>query len=177
MERYVGVNFDKSRWFVGGNVGTSRRVSVGGFYGGGDQIRYVVDPFLPFLGRGGNGSLSLTFRPVARFQSQIDVNTSDLIDPRDNSTVFDVKIYRGQTTYQFTDRLLARNIFEYNSLNGTWAVNLLATYRLNAGTVFFVGYDDHYQQGSKISATVFPGSAYQRTNRAFFTKLQYLFRY
>ena len=96
---------------------------------------------------------------------------------RNNSAVFDVKIYRGQTTYQFTDRLLARNIFEYNSFNGTWAVNLLATYRLNAGTVFFVGYDDHYQQGNKFSGTVFPTGAYQRTNRAFFTKLQYLFRY
>jgi hypothetical protein len=173
MERYGGINFDKARWFVGGNIGTSRRVSVGGFYGDGDQVRYIDQPF---LGHGSNGSLSLTFRPVSRFQSQIDVTTSDMIDPRDNSTVFDVKIYRGQTTYQFTDRLLARNILEYNTLDGTWAVNLLATYRLNAGTVFYVGYDDHFQQGNKIGVTLFPSSAYQRTNRAFFTKLQYLFR-
>ena len=88
-----------------------------------------------------------------------------------------MKIYRAQTTYQFTERLLARNITEYNSLNRTKSFNALVTYRINAGTVFFVGYDDHLQQGDKISATLFPSTTYQRTNRAFFTKLQYLFRY
>lgn len=174
MERYGGVDFQKSRWFVGGGINTSRRISLTGSYGGGDQIRYETDPF---LGRGANANLTLTLRPFSRLQSQVDVITSDLMDPRNNTEVFKAKIYRGQTTYQFTDRLLARNISEYNSLNRTWAVNLLATYRLNAGTVFFVGYDDHYQQGDKISATVFPDAGYRRTNRAFFTKLQYLFRY
>jgi len=115
--------------------------------------------------------------PFSRLQSQIDVLTSNLRDPRDNTQVFDVKIYRGLTTYQFTERLLARNITEYNSLNRTKTVNLLLTYRINAGTVFFAGYDDHHRQGDQISADVFPTTAYTRTNRAFFTKLQYLFRY
>ena len=131
----------------------------------------------PFLGNGANASLFLTLRPVSRLQSQVDIITSNLTDPRDHTLVFDAKIYRALTTYQFTERLLARNISEFNSLSKTWAINLLATYRLNAGTVFFVGYDDHYQQGDQISATLFPDSTYRRTNRSFFTKLQYLFRY
>jgi hypothetical protein len=180
MERYLGVPFDKSRWFVGGGINASRRISVSGFYSGGDQVRYVTDPF---LGNGGNTSLTLTLRPVSRLQSQVDLITSNLMDPRNNTLVFDAKIYRGLTTYQFTERLLARNITEFNSLNGTWAVNVLASYRLNAGTVFFVGYDDHYQQGNRIQqgdlvgSSLFPDAAYRRTNQAFFTKLQYLFRY
>ena len=52
-----------------------------------------------------------------------------------------------------------------------------ASYRVNAGTVFFVGYDDHYRQGNQIDERLFPTSAMLRTNRAVFTKLQYLFRY
>jgi hypothetical protein len=175
MERYGGINFTKTRAFFGGSINTSRRISVGGFFSGGHQIRYIKEA--PFLGRGGNANLFLTLRPFSRLQSQIDVLTSDLQDLRDNTTVFDVKIYRTLTTYQFTDRLLARNISEYNSLNRTTTFNLLLTYRINAGTVFFVGYDDHHQQGDRISSEIFPYTTYRRTNRAFFTKLQYLFRY
>lgn len=70
-----------------------------------------------------------------------------------------------------------RNISEYNTFDRTLAANFLFTYRVNAGTVFYVGYDDHYQQGAKIDSLFFTGTEYQRTNRAIFTKLQYLFRY
>ena len=62
------------------------------------------------------------------------------------------------------------------------------SYRVNAGTVFYIGYDDRYQQGSLILGDdldgdgiqdyLFPSvTTLQRTNRAFFTKFQYLFRY
>jgi hypothetical protein len=110
-------------------------------------------------------------------QSQVDISTSRFVDPRDFSEVFNVKIYRAFTTYQFTDRLLARNITEFNTFNGTVSMNFLATYRVNSGTVFFVGYDDRYRQGDKFDTLVYPDGNYRRTNRAIFTKLQYLFRY
>ena len=130
----------------------------------------------------------MTLRPVSRFQSQINVNTSRLIDPRAaDELVFDVKIFRALTTYQFTDRLLFRNIAEYNTLQRTVGLNILATYRVNSGTVFYVGYDDHYQQGDLLygdrDGDGIPDQLYpddltlRQTNRAFFTKLQYLFRY
>jgi hypothetical protein len=174
MERYRDVDFRQSRAAIGGGVNTSRRIWVGAFINVGDQIRYIVDPF---LGRGTNFSTFVTLRPIPRVQSQIDVSSSRLVDPRDRSEVFDVKIYRALTTYQFTDRLTARNITEFNSFNKTLAVNVLATYRVNSGTVFYVGYDDHYRQGTQIDPVMFPAGRYERTNRAIFTKLQYLFRY
>jgi hypothetical protein len=47
--------------------------------------------------------------------------------------------------------------------------------------VFFVGYDDRYQQGDLIfddnEDPVFFTTDFERTNRAFFTKISYLFRY
>jgi hypothetical protein len=91
-------------------------------------------------------------------------------------TDFDVKILRALTTYQFTERLLIRNILETNTLNKTFGVNLLGTYRVNAGTVFFVGYDDRYREGTQINSRIFTTDEYQRTNRALFAKLQYLYR-
>ena len=79
-----------------------------------------------------------------------------------------------------------RNISEYHSFDQRLSLNLLLTYRINAGTVFYVGYDDRYQQGDLIERDVngdgiddryFPTTSMLRTNRALFTKLQYLFRY
>ena len=80
-------------------------------------------------------------------------------------------------TYQFTDRLLVRNINEYNTFDRTFGFNLLLTYRVNAGTVFYIGYDDRLEEGFRIDEEIFPTSNFERTRRAFFTKLQYLFRY
>ena len=62
---------------------------------------------------------------------------------------------------------------------------MLFTYRINAGTVFYIGYDDHYRQadelygdrdGDGFDERLFFTSDLRRTNRAIFTKLRYLFR-
>ena len=178
MERFGGINFDKIRYSLGGNINTSRLVSFGGSFNWGDQVRFSG---VPFLGKGSSGRLFVSLRPLARLQSYLNVNTSRLIDPLDQTEVFDVKIFRASTTYQFTDRLLIRNILEHNTFSGTLGVNLLATYRVNSGTVFYIGYDDRYRQGDLIfdddGESLFFATDLERTNRAFFTKISYLFRY
>ena len=185
MERFGGVNFFKTRfryWWVNS---ASRRISYGFGSRGGDQIYY--DEERPYLGRdfGWNGFLNLRF--VSRWQTRINVDTNRFVDVTSgDALVFDVNIFRSLTTYQFTDRLVFRNISEYNSFDQRLSLNLLLTYRINSGTVFYVGYDDRYQQGDLIQRDVngdgiddryFPTTSMLRTNRAFFTKLQYLFRY
>ena len=178
MERFGGINFDKIRYSLGGNVNTSRLVSFGGSFNWGDQVRFSGTPF---LGNGSSGRLFMSLRPFTRLQSFVNVNTSRLIDPFDQTAVFDVKIFRASTTYQFTDRLLLRNILEHNTFSGTLGVNLLATYRVNSGTVFYIGYDDRYKQGDLIfdddDEPLYFTTDFERTNRAFFTKISYLFRY
>jgi len=65
-------------------------------------------------------------------------------------------------------------------------LNVLFTYRVNAGTVFYGGYDDHYQQadrlgndldGDGIDDPFLLTQDFRRTNRAIFMKVQYLFRF
>ena len=174
LERFGGIDFFKTIYSLGGGVNTSRRVEVGGSFNWGDQIEFSDNPF---LGDGSRGTAFINLRPYSRLRSNINIEMSRLTDPRVNEEVFDVKIFRALTTYQFSERLLLRNIMEYNTFDKTLAANVLFTYRVNAGTVFFVGYDDHYQQGNRIDDTPFSTTALQRTNRAFFTKLRVLFRY
>jgi hypothetical protein len=174
LERYRDIDFWKWRYTSTFSVAASRRISVSGDLAWGDQIRYVANPF---LGEGTTMILAANVRPFSRLQMQVDANLSRLVDPRSNRQVFDVRVMRALTTYQFTDRLLVRNIMEYNTSTRAVAANLLLTYRVNSGTVFFVGYDGHYQQGDLIDARRYPSGAFQQTNRAFFTKFSYLFRY
>ena len=81
---------------------------------------------------------------------------------------------------------VSRNIAEYNSFDRKINLNVLFTYRVNAGTVFYIGYDDRYQQADRIERDTngdglddrfFFSTDLRRTNPAIFTKLQYLFRY
>jgi len=174
MERFLDIPFRKWRRQLFASVNTSRRVTVGGGLFWGDQVSFTDEPF---LGDGLTGRMFVTVLPFARLQSSVNVNFSRLTDPRTNERVFDVKIYRSQTSYQFTERTLLRSILEYNTFDRTFDANLLVAYRVNSGTVFYVGYDDHYQQGERIPGGFYPGSQFERTNRAFFTKFSYLLRY
>ena len=184
MERYGGLNFDKTSYRFGGSTYTLQTVSFSGYFTYGDQVNYSASPF---LGTGSTGSIRTTLRPFSRLQSEVSARTSNLIDPFSDSEVFDVKIYRAQSTYQFTDRFLFRNIMQFDTFSRKLGANVLFTYRVNSGTVFFIGYDDRYQQGDLILDTNndplydrnprFFTTDLVRTNRAFFTKISYLFRY
>ena len=181
MERYNGFDFWKTRYRLNGEFNASRRFGIFAGLDKGDEIRFVENPF---LGRGLNWDATFVLRPLPRLQSAISIDRSGFVDPRASLEIFDAKVMRVATTFQFTDRLLVRNIMEYNPtreleyLTGdrTLGANLLITYRVNAGTVFYLGYDDQYRQGNRIEDELFSTRQLKRTNRAVFTKLQYLFR-
>ena len=173
MERYRDVDFEKARMSFSGAVNANRRILFTGSVNRGDEIRFVVNPF---LGRTTVYSATATLRPLSRLQSEVRLDTTEFTDTRTNAQVFDVKIVRVYTTYQFSPRLQLRNIIQRNTFNKTLDANVLMTYRVNSGTAIYLGYDDHYAQSSAFNAAVFPGEQFQRTNRAIFTKVQYLFR-
>ena len=180
LERFGGVDFWKWNYSTTFNVNTSRLVSVEGNLDWGDGIFFSENPF---LGRSTGGRILSSVRPFSRLQADVSVDFSHLQDRLTGTAVFDVKIFRAFTTYQFTERLLLRNIMEYNTFDKTLDANILFTYRVNSGTVLFVGYDDHYQQGDFIdfgealTERFLVTNRLERTNRAFFTKFSYLFRY
>ena len=185
MERFGGIDFFKTRYRFFAAVSKIRRFSFGLGGNSGDQIFF--DEEHPYLGHDTGWSGFLNLRLFPRLESRINVDTNRFVDVRnDDLLVFDVNIFRTLTTYQFTDRFLLRNISEYNSFDQRLSLNFLLTYRINAGTAFYFGYDDRYQQADRIARDLdgagiddrfFQSTALRRTNRAFFTKLQYLFRY
>jgi len=181
MERWSDIEFEKTSYSFGGRVNTSRRYNFGGNISFGDEIYYAGD----ILGRHFGWSVNGSVRPTDAWQTGLNFNSSRLTDPTSDGEIFDVQIIRANTTYQITDRLGVRNITEFNTEDETFDLNVLFNYRVNAGTVFYLGYDDHYQQGDRIfgdtngdgfEEQLYYTGALRRTNRAIFAKLQYLFR-
>ena len=177
MERYRDIPYHKTNWSVSGNVNTSQKVLFSANFSSGDEILFNVPN--PFLGRLMDYGITATFRPFSRLQSVLKLDGNRFRDPVNHAQEFHVRIMRSTTTYQFTPRLLVRNITELNGglgSNHTLFENILVTYRVNSGTVFYVGYDDRYKEGNAVNPQLFSDPTYRRTNRAIFTKLQYLFR-
>ncbi len=189
LERFGGIDFDKRRYFMFGNVNTSQVLTFGGGFNWGGEVFF--DFSNPFLGRESGFRTFIDFRSSPRIASNINITTSRFTDPlgmfipgvhsgerKANGGIFNVNIFRSLNTYQFTERLLFRNITEFNTFNETVGLNFLVTYRVNSGTAFYIGYDDHYQQLEAFDAQVNATErGYRQTNRAVFTKIQYLFRY
>ena len=173
LERFNEVDFQKTGYGFFG-VLSGRLLSIYGGYNWGDGILYSDNPY---VGSSKQANFNFRLQPTTRLRTDFTMITSDFVDPAGGAEVFDVKIFRSRTSYQFTDRLFLRHIAEHDTQATTLGNNLLVTYRINAGTVVFVGYDDRFQDGNRIDDALFPSRMLRRTNRAFFGKLSYLFRY
>ena len=173
LERFREIDFKKTTYGVFGCFYCGRTLSFYGGFNGGDGILFSDTPY---VGRNTVGSLNISLRPHARMRVELNNIFSQFVNRIENSEVFDVKIFRTRTTFQLSRRFLLRHIAEHNTQVVSVGNNLLLTYRINAGTVIFLGYDDRYQRGTRIDNTLFPFTRLQRTNRAVFTKVSYLFR-
>ena len=174
LERFQEVDFKKTGYGFFSGI-SSRVFSLFGGYNWGHGILY--DEVNPYRGQSISGNVNFRVQPTSRLRTELRTVFSSFVDPLGGAEIYDVKILRGRTTYQFTDRLLLRHILEHNTWDLTLGNNVLMTYRINAGTVLFLGYDDRFRDGMKIDSVLFPMMAFQRTNRAFFGKVSYLFRY
>jgi hypothetical protein len=173
MERFEGIDFFMTTGSVQGEVDYSRNFSVEAEGQWGDGLYYSD---APFVGRSFEGSVELGLRPTPRLETSLTLDVSRLTDPRTGIEVVDQRIYRARTTYQFSDRLLLRNILEYDTGVDRFGSNLLLTYRINAGTVVFAGYDDQFERVVASNGRAVMANGLQRANRSVFLKLSYLFR-
>ena len=183
MERYREIDFRKRSFSIRSNVNSNRRYSFGGGVTVGTAIYFAG----PFLGDEIRWNVNGTVRPFDRLNSSMRFQRVRFTDPnRGGLEVFEIDIFRATTNLQITDRLGLRNIAEVNSQSKTFDFNLLFNYRVNAGTVIYAGYDDHFMQGDLIEGDrdgdgieeqLYFTTGKKRTNRAFFVKFQYLLRY
>lgn len=171
-ERFRGVMFNNlHRGTISFSSNTWDAFSFGGRFEYGRDINRTA---APTLGLGYNVSAEITIKPTPRFRMTLDYNYSKLSEENGSETYYKGDIYRMNTRYNFTKKLFARLISEYNSFSDEFQVYPLVYYKANAFTKFYIGMTSYVTEFDHSSTGGFRG--YRQTSREFFVKFQYLIR-
>jgi len=177
---YLPVNDERFRghFFTGLHRTTvslrTKPLDVLSLYGSFEVGRNIHRTKNPELGHGYNISAQATIKPSARLELNLNYHYSTLSPLNDSKTFYSGDITRLKANYNFSRRLFARVITQYNSFNKRIQVYPLLYYKLNPFTKFYIGMTDYLNHFDPSTSNSFKG--YRQTNREFFVKIQYLFR-
>ena len=116
------------------------------------------------------------FKPIPRLIVSPVIEYARMVSRQDGSTFYEGHIWRTRFDYQFTRRLFARLILEYDNFDDCLAVEPLLTYRINPFTVFYLGSTAGYEYYDRNDYAGLNDSQWKLSERQFFAKFQYLFR-
>ncbi len=205
FERFNNTNFRRRDSGFGMHSEYFKAVTVDGGMGWGTRINYSPAAGVKaFLGHGNEAQLNLTFRPgskikldeiynLTRFRTDsnsfVGLATPPVSHP---ATVFVNHLLRSRLNYQYNQQLSLRLIVDYNSLlqnpllfnadrQKRITSDVLVTWLLHPGTAFYLGYTDSLENVALMTGT--PNTIIRTnlpsttTQRQFFAKLSYLFRF
>ena len=174
LERYGNIDFHKTGFGFFG-VMSARILSIYGGYNWGDGILYADDPY---LGRSTIGNVNFRFQPTSRLRTEFNMVSSDFVNPLDGAGIFHVKIFRTRTTYQFTPTGCSRATSPSTTRRRSrWATTSSSPTGSTPARWSSSATTTASSAAPRSTACCFPFTSLQRTNRAFFGKLSYLFRY
>lgn len=150
----------------------SERIQLGFNVNLGKSIARNVEE--PFLGNSRNFGANVTIRPTQRLVISPQFDYSDLKNPTTGESVFSGYIVRSRINYQFTGKLLARVIVQYNDFAESLEIDPLVTYRVNPFTVFHIGSTHRYDTFAGQNSG--DASVFAQSSRQIFFKAQYLIR-
>lgn len=182
-ESYSGMWFD-GMWAAG--VGFSARpsdvIAVGAELTYGDQIARSAR----MLGREIEFEPSVDLKLNSRLLIENSFQYARSIDRESDAGLYRQSVARSRVTYQFTRRLSARMIVQYeesrdwtdSSFSRNWAFDPLLTYRVNSFSVVYLGSTHYYDDlaANDEEAEWHDKSDWALTSRQFFLKIQYLFQ-
>jgi hypothetical protein len=175
-EAWAGREFDQVMYRLQASAQVWKWLYLSTQLRGGDGLYY--DTVNPFVGPSASQSLTVTVQPSARFSENLSVQRVTLDRPAGGGRVHDVRVVNSKTTYQFTSRLAARSIVQYDSSRKRVLSDFLASYEVKPGTVFYAGYGALFEQRDyRNNQWVNAEGDYLTTSRGLFIKASYLHRF
>jgi len=176
-EAWAGQRFRSGHPFGSfGNVQLFRWLNVGGNFHYGFGPYY--DPINPYLGKAITWDLNATWQPNRHFSESFDYNIEHFDRASTGVRVFDVRIVNSKSTYQFNKQFLIRLLEQFDSSNHRLLTDLLASYELLPGTVFYAGYGSNFEERAFQNGELVPNSGrYLTVSRGLFFKASYLHRF
>ncbi|HVY93745.1 MAG TPA: DUF5916 domain-containing protein [Bryobacteraceae bacterium] len=194
FERFNGINFRRVDHSFGGHSEYFKFLTLDGGYSWGTRINYSTPSGVTaFLGQGNEANANLTIRPSSRVKIDeiYDLTRLRTMGPHPEG-VFVNHLLRSRLNYQHNRQLSLRVIIDYNALLNNPALfdadkqkrvtgDILLTWLLNPGTAVYIGYTDTLENQALLNGI--PNTVIRTnlpsvtTQRQFFAKLSYLFRF
>lgn len=137
-----------------------------------DFGKYVNRADDPTLGEGYNISADAVVKPTSRLQFEFSYSYSTLSSVDGAEEYYSGDIMRLTSRYNFSRKLFARLITQYDSFREQVQFYPLVYYKANAFTKFYAGMTDYLDRYDETGGF----NGYRQTNRQFFVKFQYLIR-
>ena len=174
-EVYAGGRFDRNAIGVRTQTQLTKQFYLEGFYRRGGAIYY--DPDAPYQGYGNRAMLFLQYQPVEKLDFGLSYTYSDFYRRSGKQKVYDYGIIRSRNTYQVNKYLFLRAIFEYNTFRERLTVDTLASFTYIPGTVVHIGYGSAYERLGWNGFEYVESDRFLETQRGFFFKVSYLWRW
>ncbi|MBN1222693.1 MAG: carbohydrate binding family 9 domain-containing protein [Candidatus Aminicenantes bacterium] len=139
-----------------------------------NKIRYVENPY---QGYGSDASVAITLLPSENLHLDFSLIYSDFYRETDATKEYDYMIVRSRNVYQVNKYLFFRAIVEYNSFRKQVLTDFLASFTYIPGTVVHIGYGSLYEKIQWMEGEYRPANNYLESQRGFFFKASYLWRF
>jgi hypothetical protein len=165
FERYEGINFWRNNFRSWIRSEPLSWLSGGLNFSIGDSIYYDENPYLGYKYSYG---FNLTFKPITNLRLLYEYKNDTFYKTKGGELEYRVNVFTQRIGYQITRHLSLRLITDYNDYDKEIYNNILLSYQLNPGTVFYVGIDDNQAQDDS--------GIYRIEGRYVFVKFSYWWR-
>jgi len=179
-EVFAGKRFNRNRYGLSAKSQLFKQLALSVSFKKGNYVYYDYDA--PFQAKGKEMTLGLVFQPLDKLSTALDLTYADLFDSSETNAAKGNKLYkytilRNRTTVQFNKYLFIRAVVEYNSYWKRLNTDLLASFTYIPGTVLYIGYGSMYEKLRWDYRGYVPQEDFMQTQKRFFFKASYLFRF
>jgi hypothetical protein len=175
FEPWAGERFPRGMFRTWGNVQLYRWLKLDGRFESGQAVFY--DPTSPFAGHRRRVNGGFVLQPNGRFSQQVSFDQVTFDHETTGERVYQVNIVNTKTIYQFTREFFVRAIAQYDSSRNRVLTDMLLSYEVRPGSVFYLGYGSLIERREfRDESGVVGEGRFRQRQRGFFGKVSYLIR-
>ncbi|UCE42842.1 MAG: carbohydrate binding family 9 domain-containing protein [Candidatus Aminicenantes bacterium] len=145
------------------------------FYGHTGSVYY--DPEDPYQGYGNRLMGYIQFQPIEKLNFGLNIAYVDFFRKSDKKKIYDYAIIRSRNTFQANKYLFLRAILEYNSFRDRLTLDTLISFTYIPGTVIYAGYGSAFEKIEWDGFDYRESDNFHDTQRGYFFKVSYLWRF
>ena len=173
-EVFEGVLYDVDAVWVSFSSQPHKAINIG--FNGRWEGSPNFDEDDPFQGDRAITEADISFQPTDKVTLNLSISRQVFDRRSTGEQAFDIRITRGKLAYQLNKYLFLRGIGEFNSDEGTFTTDLLASFTYFPGSVVYLGYGSLFEEPVADGYEPSLGGRFALKQRGLFFKASYNWR-